>query len=212
MSGQYWSYNGLTLSNGNLKLGNDTIILNMGSAADCPSKTLGHCKVCRECYAAKAERLYPQVLPFRKRQARYWLSTTKEQNAADLIGALSVGRRAERIKWFRINESGDFWSQDCVDKLDYIAAVLKKRFGIRTYGYTARKDLDFGRLSSSIALRGSGHFNAPHGSTTVLRLPKNSKNRTIDIDGKRYSICPMDCRVCNRCKTRRQLNIVFPLH
>ena len=50
---------------GNLKLGDDTIIFNMGPALTCPSKRLNLCPIYNEsllvkakCYAEKAEILY----------------------------------------------------------------------------------------------------------------------------------------------------------
>ena len=66
--------NGFYYTIGNKKIGNDTLIFNMGSATDCPSKKLGLCRHCDKCYALKAERQYPQVRPFRDRQADYWLN------------------------------------------------------------------------------------------------------------------------------------------
>ena len=56
-----YRYNDLLLSNGNSKIGNDTMILNMGSAMNCPSKKLGLCKLGSKCYALKAEKLYKPV-------------------------------------------------------------------------------------------------------------------------------------------------------
>lgn len=212
MSTQYWKYHGLRLSVGNLKLGDDTIIFNMGPSKTCPSKTLGMCLVCGCCYAGKAERIYPEVLPYRNAQRLYWLRNSAKQIADDFVALLSVGKRADKIKWFRINEAGDFWSQDCVDKLQYLAATLYRRFKIRTYGYTARHDLDYSRLGSYIALRGSSHDKAPHGRTIVRPIPKDNQSKTIAVDGLKYSVCPGNCRTCNLCKTRWARNIVFPKH
>ncbi|HSQ84202.1 MAG TPA: hypothetical protein VLM43_05695 [Desulfobacterales bacterium] len=220
----YWKYHALRLSVGNLKLGDDTIIFNMGPSKTCPSKTLGMCQVCGCCYAGKAERIYPEVLPYRNAQRLYWLRNSAKQIADDFVALLSVGKRADKIKWFRINEAGDFWSQDCVDKINHVAATLYRRFKIRTYGYTARHDLDYSRLGSFIALRGSGHDNAPHGRTEVRSIPKEtarrstlqSKNRVVHvpiyIGGEKYFVCPGNCRNCNMCKIRRARNIVFPKH
>jgi len=208
----YWKYHSLRLSVGNLKLGDDTIIFNMGPSATCPSKALGMCQVCGCCYAGKAERIYPEVLPYRNAQRLYWLRNSATKSSAICIALLSVGKRADKIKWFRFNEAGDFWSQSCVDKINYVAATLYKRFKIRTYGYTARADLDYSSLGSYLSLRGSGHDNAPHGRTEVRPVPKDNQSKTIAVDGFKYSVCPGNCRNCNMCKTRRARNIVFPKH
>jgi len=60
------------LSFGNSKVGNDTAIFNMNAAFDCPSEKIGLCKHAKNCYAKKAERIYPQSLPYRRRQENYW--------------------------------------------------------------------------------------------------------------------------------------------
>ena len=60
---------------GNNKLPKTTVIFNMGPAKECPANALGLCELGKtgKCYAMKAERLYPQVLPYRIRQKNYWL-------------------------------------------------------------------------------------------------------------------------------------------
>jgi hypothetical protein len=63
------------LSFGNSKVGNDTAIFNMNAAFDCPSEKLNFCEHAKSCYAKKAERMYPQSLPYRRRQEVYWDST-----------------------------------------------------------------------------------------------------------------------------------------
>lgn len=211
-SKKYWFQDDLLISVGNTKLGLDTIILNMSSALDCPSRTLGLCKIPHKCYAAKAETLYPNARPYRDRQRDYWINNTPEKILGDLMTMLSKAKRAKEIKYFRFNEAGDFHSQNCVDKLSVIATHLKRHLGINSYGYTARSDLGF-PSTIPFVLRGSGHSNAPHGKTIVRKLTAYQKSkRCITIDNERYSVCPMDCKICSRCKTRRQMNIVFPLH
>lgn len=64
---------------GNLKIGKDTLIFNMGSAEDCPSLKNGYCKVGHRCYALKDEKIYPDCKPYRDRQATYWLNTQTKQ-------------------------------------------------------------------------------------------------------------------------------------
>ena len=59
------------LSFGNLKVGKDTAIFNMTPAFRCPSEELGLCSIAKICYAKKAERMYPQVTPYREKQEEY---------------------------------------------------------------------------------------------------------------------------------------------
>ena len=183
---------------GNEKAGEDTLLLNMGSATRCPSKSM--CKVLREgrsCYPAQVEMRHPVVTTFRERQERYWRSTPKEQVVEDIRRKLS--RRIIGTRYLRFNESGDFWSQECVDKLSYVADALKSAVNITTYGFTARQDLDFSR--AGFLVKGSGHDRGNHGRCVV-----------IDADGAvpaGYVLCPENCRVCTLCTRDSPVNIAF---
>ena len=89
---------------GNRKIGKDTLIFNMNSATHCPSKQLGMCDISHKCYAMKAERLYPQVLPFRVKQAQFWVS----HSAVAIADELYTVCRDKDLNLIRISESGDF--------------------------------------------------------------------------------------------------------
>lgn len=128
---------------GNLKLGTDTLILNMGSGTSCPSKRLGLCEITnagKKCYALKAERLYPGCLPFREAQKQQWENKSAKQIADQLL-AVAHRARNKNIRFFRFSEAGDFEGRKDVVKMDKVAGILKKE-GITTYGYAARKDLN----------------------------------------------------------------------
>lgn len=224
----------VSISRGNSKLGNDTLIFNMGSGTNCPSRKLGHCKLGNKCYALKAERLYPQCLPSRDRQEAYWLGNSIIRIIED-FGRLLTTKKTRvdgklvklesAIKWLRFNEAGDFHSQECVEKLDQLSVYLELVHGIRTYGYSARKDLDFSDVN--FAVKSSGHFNGNNGRTIAkpkAELLADSMIKagyeqghpvavSIQEDNyKMYTICPMDCKKCDACKTADGVNIVFPLH
>lgn len=220
----YYKSNGLELSHGNLKLGKDTLIFNMGTAADCPSAKLGLCKLGRKCYALKAERLYKGCTPYRERQAKYWQEVTASQFVADFTAIMKRHSKAlQAVKYLRINESGDFYGQSCIDKLDAIARDLSLCFGITVYTYTARQDLNFDK-AFYFHVKGSGHLKGNNGKT--IAMPKKAitaamvnhheivkqEERKGSIQNILYRVCPMDCRGCNICKERNHLNVVFPLH
>jgi hypothetical protein len=194
--------NDLEVKQGNKKIGVDTLIFNMGPAIGCPSDMLGFCSCSKVCYAKKAERMYPNVSRYRKKQERYWLNT----NAYEFIVAFETifikhKRALSKIKYFRFNESGDFHSQECVDKLDIISRYLKMK-GIVTYGYTARKDLDFSNVT--FLVKGSDNDAGNNGKTTII---KSVKDRP-----KGFCICPADCSICPVCKTYNKKNVAFILH
>lgn len=172
---------GFNYTIGNKKLGKDTLIFNMGPASNCPSKALGLCQVpAGLCYALKAERLYPQCLPFRKAQARYWKRSCPEKIARDIREAL---KKHKAIKYIRVNESGDFYSQKDVEKLFFIAAWVPD---VTFYIYTARRDLDFRQpRPGNLVINGSGFM--------------VDNNFCYEAKNVRLT-CPGDCRICNLCK------------
>jgi hypothetical protein len=164
---------------GNHKIGKDTLIFNMGPAIACPALNLRMCQVPpKKCYALKAERQYPQVLPFRRAQARYWLNNDADVIACDIISALT---RHKKIKYIRVNESGDFYSQVDVNKLIKIALIT----GVMFYVYTARKDLDFSDRPDNLIINGSGFM---------------VDNNFCYEAKKARLVCPGNCRICNLCK------------
>lgn len=184
----------MLVSRGNKKLGKDTLIFNMTSATDCPSKALGLCKICNICYAMKAERLYPHSLPYRRRQAEYWANSTADKIAKDFQE--EINRKTQvPIKYIRVSEAGDFRSQEDVDKLFKVVELLANT-GVKVYVYTARKDLDFSKAPQSLTIQGSGFM--VHNSFTATR---KEDVKPTDI------VCPGDCKICNMCKEHNNLDI-----
>ena len=219
---------GLKLAVGNLKIGNDTIILNMGPAYNCPSDRLNKCECSDVCYAKKAEKQYPDCRKYRFSQQIYWLTTDAAKIAQDIINALKKYKFRKdgkleplhnKIKYLRVNESGDFWSQKCVNKLDHIARELKQYSCIVTYTYTARDDLRYENCGFNV--KGSGHFRGNNGACIVRKQAQIDKNKRVSgyayvekFDNKlrTFAICPGDCVKCDICKDSNGLNVVFPEH
>jgi len=202
-SGKNFSPLNALIQSGNSKVPRTTAIFNMGSATDCPSKTLGFCQAYAQngthvCYARKFENSYrPTVLPYRRKQEQYWKTTSAEQFVVDflILNALKVSP----FTALRLNEAGDFWDQACVDKAEHIARVLKK-YGIRTYCYTSRQDLDFSKVHC-LVISGSGFQKA--GIRGVFKMVYSKKDRPAG-----YGICPMDCKSCQRCLIGRKTAVL----
>lgn len=113
---------GLNMARGNRKLDRSILIWSIPAVETCPN-----CKHCaKQCYARKAERIYPQVLPARKRNLaasrQDWFTPAMIQYIK-LSGARVV----------RIHESGDFYDQSYADKW---SAIIKACPDVRFYGYT----------------------------------------------------------------------------
>ena len=212
----YFKSNGCEVSQGNSKIGTDTIIFNMGSATHCPSRAKGLCKLGRRCYALKAEILYDNTLPYRDRQADYWLNNPAKRIASALSTIiLKLNKKARVIKYIRFNESGDFWSQKDVSKLDKVAGYVRAETGVIVYGYTARKDLNFSKVVSFL-VKGSSN-NAGNNGRTIARhrqavVNNLEKHGVYFEDDKLFAVCPGDCRACAICKVKNNVNVVFPIH
>ena len=202
--GKYYSPLAKLISTGNTKLPKTTAIFNMGPAHGCPSFILGLCRAYNTkgkhvCYALKAETaMRPEVQPHRERQKNFWLTCTAEEFASQflLINAM------KELPWnaLRFSESGDFWGQPCVDKAERIATILNP-YGIKTYGYTCRSDLDYSNIRNLI-LSGSGF--QKEGITNVFLMVEDVKRDRP----KGYGACAMDCRICNRCQIRGYKTVV----
>lgn len=189
------------VSSGNKKLPKSTAIFNMGAATNCPSERLGLCQAIYKgkviCYALKAERLYLGVLPYRMRQEAYWKGHSAEEFIIDFV--LINSKRKNPYTALRINESGDFWGQECVEKAEKIAKALK-HYGVSTHVYTARKDLDYSKVKN-LVINGSGF--RTKGVVNEFKYINKSSDRP-----KGYAICAGDCRICTRCLKSDKLTVV----
>jgi len=185
----------LEYSIGNSKVGRDTLIFNMNSATDCPSRKLGLCNVSpNKCYALKAEKHRKACLPYRRRQEIYWESHSAKEIVIDLLKAL---QKHKKIKYVRISESGDFRGQKDFDKLKLIATCL----GSWTfYTYTARRDLNLYHNIPNLVVNGSG-FMADN-----LFTPHKDQIKARQVD------CLGDCTNCTICKTKGYKYIYNPMH
>ena len=186
---------------GNLKIPKDTAIFNMASATDCASLRLGLCKAIVDgrnfCYAMKSERAYrPNVLPYRRRQQEYWLTTTAEQFVYEFM--LVNSTKPKPFTKLRLNEAGDFHGQSCIAKAERIAKILHQ-YGIRVYCYTSRSDLDF-TGTKYLVINGSGFSKA--GISNDFKMVSKEVGKDHKKWPKGYKKCPMDCNVCALCSIK----------
>lgn len=178
---------------GNLKIGKDTIIVNITPAMECSSLRLGLCQVPKgECYAWHAEKQYPQCLPYRRRQTAVWDALSPDEIAEDIRNIkLKEEKRknAVPVRYLRMQESGDFRNQADVDKVSRVADLLAGT--LRVYTYSARRDLDFSRISHNMIVNGSG-FMATNNFKVCTELPPDAKAVCKCVTGG-YCI---DCKLC----------------
>jgi len=181
-------------SAGNSKLPRTTAIFNMCPATVCPSRALGMCQAINKkgknvCYAMKAESgVWPNVLPYRQKQEKYWMKVSAEQFTNEFI-SLNDSKR-NKFKALRFNESGDFKSQADVVKLEKISKCLVEA-GVKVYIYTARKDLDYSKVKHTKIL-GSG-FKKKGISGIFKYIESEAENDSG------FPVCVGDCKVCSAC-------------
>lgn len=242
---------------GNAKVGENTLIINMGPATSCPSAERGLCPIAGKCYAARDEGMYPKTaVPYRERQKDYWLGNTAEQIAFDIQEIFEGYERIQAKRFekahreakakhkkrpappkekriMRWNESGDFHSQECTEKLMAIAELTPE---ILHYTYTHRTDLvellvdrpknliiqvsvdnqkdsDFYNkmgfntffTDTTISIRNRKTVEGldPHEGATQLLKAKYGKNALV---------CKWSCEDCSLCKVQHAKPIHICIH
>jgi len=184
------------IASGNTKLPKTTAIFNMSSATDCPSLKKGLCSAIIDgkivCYALRPEKFRPTVLPYRKRQEKYWKDITAEKFVEEFITANA--RKRKPYNAIRFNEAGDFHTQKCITKAEKIATMLKP-YRIKCYTYTARKDLSYKKIDN-LVVNGSG-FMRDNIKNEFKIVKKDASDKPAD-----YALCVGDCKICSRCMVK----------
>jgi hypothetical protein len=206
------------LGSGNLKIPKTTAIFNMSSAKDCVSLAKGQCKACivselkeliNVCYARKAEIQYPNVLPYRERQEKFWLSISAEEFALHFL-RINAGKR-EKFDKIRFNEAGDFHDQEGLDKAEKVAKLLSK-YGVKAYCYTSRDDLDFSKVKHLVvnqSLNGLKDHKQIEGLTNAFLMITKEEGADHKLWPKGYAKCPADCRLCDRCSVKGKKSFII---
>lgn len=148
-------------------------------------------KSCRGCYAQKSEKRFPNVI--KKRNNNYNASLLEGFSDA-IIRDLN---KSKKHKIVRIHSSGDFFSQDYINKWHYIISSNKD---VMFYAYTKNLDLfDFS------VIKDNRNFNLINSIT-----PNGNNYGSLDycqdlVDNHNYFLCPchtgdikcmVDCNVC----------------
>ena len=157
----------------NKKLGKRVAVFNLPSGITCPGATI-ECK--KICYAKKAEKNYPAVLPFRKRNL-------KESKKSTFVNDILNEIRIKKIKMIRISESGDFYNQEYLDRWKEIWTNCPD---VKFLAFTKSFHLDFGELPDNVSL-----YCSIDSTTTKIPLEKLPKALTVMKrenvpDGYRY--------------------------
>lgn len=166
-------------------------------------------RICPGCYAAKSQVRFPKtVLPSRERM----FEATKRDSFVDtIVNELSKTRRSAKV--VRIHESGEFYSQEYLNKWANIADKLPN---ITFYAFTKRlKDFDFTELMSKknvVIIDSMKHGKINYGDSKYLQQHPTNKICPATVKSTKDStVCGV---TCNYCMTKQAQNegILFAKH
>lgn len=180
--------------NGNSKVGDDTIIINMGPANSCSAAKADQCELYSAgwCYAQNNETQHKLAIVKRFREQLQW-ETDKNGSviAAQLASVIiSKRKRGTNIEYVRFNESGDMKNLRDKEKLGNVVKETNnilldnKESPIIFYTYTHRSDLFPKKVndiddSKYLVIQGSGFFK---GSRSSKNTPFYVDNCFMGID------------------------------
>lgn len=171
---------------GNAKIAKNTLIFCLPT-----SVCFGEGKQCHKCYAKKSEVRFPVVKASRDRKlARFEMNQI--QFFVDAVKEIKKSKKP----YFRIHESGDFFSQDYIEMWEMI---IEDCPDVMFYAYTKKADvLDFtaiNKLSNFNLVNGSNEKN--YGSLDFCNDLVKSKGYVLcpcEIDDSVH--CMDNCKVC----------------
>jgi len=226
---------------GNVKIGGNTILLNMSTAKSCMSAIIGTCSLSKNgwCYSDRGEKQHDISLNKNIRHENQWACMTPLGIAKGLTQITSV---LKGIKYIRVNESGEFRNLPTspemlakvpadmkiklagVDDVAKLAAVGKALIELgsplKMYTYTHRTDLSVGNLGDNVCVNGSGYML----DNAFIPVAYEDFNAIMDkrAEGTLKSFngvpvtssrqCLGDCRICSFCKEKSGKHIFLPIH
>lgn len=191
----FMQFSGQAFAYGNTKIPRSTLIVNLTSAENCPSKKRELCQVVGCCYALKCERIYSNY-KHKNLVMQHWLNTASTEDIITLMSAY-IYYAPETINLIRLDEAGDFTCQNQIRQWNKIAKFFWESRGIRTYTYTARTDLDF---SEAPYIMVNGSLPGIPGAVRVYKCIPPQIFDNIQLNKGEYK-CPGDCHKCNVCSS-----------
>ena len=209
------------LSTGNKKLKGTKevrfLIFNLPAVKTCPYRTK-HCE--KFCYARKAERVYPGCLPCREKNLAASKCQSFDYDMKRIIERRLKNKTYKNAKkiYFRIHESGDFYSQSYFDSWVKIATAfpsvvfLAYTKSVKYVLHTAEK------IPANMIIRFSLWDDTKAEEKALaedLQLPTYTAER-LTKDGikalaDRFCDC-IDCGDCGKCYDTKVKHIVTEIH
>lgn len=191
----------ITMSFGNAKVSYDILIFNIPAIKTCPNNEL-----CKDtCYARKAEKLYPSVLPCRENNYQASILPSFIDRMVSLI-SISIERYS--VKAVRIHESGDFYSKDYANKWELIAKQIKTEYpDIVFFAYTKSNNRPISSINIVESILPGNELN--YGSKEyVIKLAKKYHAVICPYGKTKQKFkCGDECKAC-----QRKQRVVFIKH
>ena len=169
----------------NQKLDKNIPVFNLPQGKTCPGATA----LCRKiCYAAKAERMYPQAAAMR---ARNLIASKEPSFVARMTEEIGYLIEHRSLKLLRLHESGDFYNQDYLDRWIEIAMEEPE---VTFLAYTKSFHLNFNVVPANMRIYASID---PTTKTTQASLRMMTKFPTAVILEK-GSIAPRKTLTCTK--------------
>lgn len=215
--------------NGNKKLRNTEnvrfMIWNLPAVKTCPFAT----EMCKKsCYARKAERVYPTVLPSREKNYIASLSDNFVENMIFTIEKeLSSKKYNGKLAVFRIHESGDFYNLEYTKKWVKIARHFENNDKIVFLAYTKslvyliRAGYDTKEFPKNLVIRSSiwaDTSTANNDYTELYNFPIYTALSRHDMTekqnaGEKFTECRCDdCANCGKCWNNAEREIICEIH
>lgn len=215
--------------NGNKKLVNNEkvryMIWNLPAQKTCPYAT-ENCK--KLCYARKAERVYPQVLPSREKNYEESLKADFVENMIFTIESYLNSKSFKGKKAvFRIHESGDFYNLEYTEKWIEIVKHFEndKRITFLTYTKSICFFVECGYTTKSfpvnLIVRASvwndtkeellyfiNYYNFPIYTAMTEKEMKEESEK-----GHAFFTCKCEnCSTCLQCINKKKKDIICKIH
>lgn len=193
----------LNTSDGNKKLVSNKetrfIIWNLPAVITCPNRT----QLCEKfCYAKKAEAVYPDCLPCRKRNFEVSRLSSFVNNMTYTILKIAAGTRKKNIV-VRIHESGDFYNNVYASAWLQIMNNCRGDKRIKFIAYTKSfKYFDGVKLPKNFSLRASVWSDTKQADLeTISRNEWNIYTAVNEFKkGDTFTRCRCeDCATCKKC-------------
>lgn len=178
------------------------IIWNIPAKITCPNAT----ELCKRfCYADKAEKVYPTVLPARQRNFKDSLKEDFTERMTYTILSIAKGTKKKNII-VRIHESGDFYNRAYVNKWLQIMDNCKADKRIKFIAYTKSfRFFDGLKLPKNFFLRASVWADTKPEDLETIRRNGWAIYTAVEKfqKGDKFTRCRCsDCASCGKCWQR----------